>query len=249
MHWVYTPGQGVVHAQNIPEIVLLQTHYSKYSSIFYKYTTNILFPETHILFHSLPIPFSYYMLHRHIHYSIQHHPLQHVLLSFYTLLQPYLLSSMPAAPSHRLSPFLPATEGKLSLARRLLDPVFFYPELRSARGSLRLCLMEDVQGEWGIPSSSPITWRGMFSHMSKSSSSKFSRGETGGAVGGAVERAVVVAVEGAVGGAGVGAAGGPEGLLEGCAPSAVSTCTTSNIDDTSPIFQHISLSLPAHLAG
>jgi hypothetical protein len=49
MHWVYTPGQGV-YTQNIPEIVLLQTHYSEIEQyILQIYTTNILFPETHIL--------------------------------------------------------------------------------------------------------------------------------------------------------------------------------------------------------
>jgi hypothetical protein len=138
----------------------------------------------------MPIPFSYYyMLHRHIHCSIQHHLLQRVLLSFYTLLQPYLLSSMLAAPSHQLSP---------SLARRLLDPVLFCPELRSALGSFSLFLMEDVHPEWGMSSSSPSTCRGMSSHMSKSSSSKFSGGATGGAVGGEVEGAVDRAVGGAI---------------------------------------------------
>jgi hypothetical protein len=67
---------------------------------------NILFQETHILLPHYMLdyptyPFhTYYVLYRPIHCSIQHHPLQCVLLSFYTLLQHNLLSSMLGAPSH-----------------------------------------------------------------------------------------------------------------------------------------------------
>jgi hypothetical protein len=121
------------------------------------YTTSILHALLpHMLFQAMPIiPLSYYMLYRHIHCSIQHHLLQRVLLSFYTLLQPYLLSCMLAAPSHQLSPSLRATgTALLSLARRLLDLELFCLEPFSAQGSLRLCLTEDVKGEREISISS-----------------------------------------------------------------------------------------------
>jgi hypothetical protein len=67
---------------------------------------NILFQETHILLPHYMLDYptylfhTYYVLYRHIHCSIQHHPLQRVLLLFYTLLQRYLLSSMLGASSH-----------------------------------------------------------------------------------------------------------------------------------------------------
>jgi hypothetical protein len=45
--------QGILVCTCVPEIVLLQTHYSEIQQLsYYKYTTtttNILFPETHIL--------------------------------------------------------------------------------------------------------------------------------------------------------------------------------------------------------
>jgi hypothetical protein len=54
MLWVCTPGQGVVQCIAniiIPEIVFLQRHYSKMQQciIYYYYTMNLLFPETHTL--------------------------------------------------------------------------------------------------------------------------------------------------------------------------------------------------------